>query len=122
MAKPRIADLEQIELKDRRIAELREENDDNRDLISRMREHIENDNAYLENFITAWCLNNEKLSEPPQITPLDATETARDSAARKAKRAKPQNRIHRLSFFCFPKKRAPPPPTGYIQLRQLRLN
>ena len=52
----------QDELKRRgeRIAELRDEIDKNRDLIRRQREHIEDDNAYLENFITTFGLTTER--------------------------------------------------------------
>jgi hypothetical protein len=62
MAKPRIVDLErEIELKNRRIEELRTEVDESRDLVRRMEEHLEDRDAYLENFITVFglTLNDE---------------------------------------------------------------
>jgi uncharacterized coiled-coil protein SlyX len=64
MAKPRIVDLErEIELKDRRIEELRTEVDEMRDLVRRMEEHLEDRDAYLENFITVFGLTLNENNE-----------------------------------------------------------
>src|SRR5262245_7726000 len=53
----RIADLErELRLRDERIAELKVEIDEGRDLIRRMEEHAQENDEYLESFITAFGL------------------------------------------------------------------
>jgi hypothetical protein len=53
----RIADLErELRLKDERINELKDEIDEDRDLIRRLREHAEEHDEYLEGFISTFGL------------------------------------------------------------------
>ena len=54
---------DEIKRRDERIAELRDEIDENRDLIRRQREHIEEDTNYLETFITTFGLRMNEDGE-----------------------------------------------------------
>jgi len=55
--KQRIADLErELKHKDERIAELKDEIDEARDLVRRMEEHVKERDEYLENFILTFGL------------------------------------------------------------------
>jgi hypothetical protein len=55
--KQHIADLErELQLKDERISELKDEIDESRELVRKMEEHAQEHNEYLETFITAFGL------------------------------------------------------------------
>jgi uncharacterized coiled-coil protein SlyX len=55
--KQRIFDLErELRFRDERINELKDEIDENRELIRRMEEHVQEDDEYLETFVTTFGL------------------------------------------------------------------
>ena len=55
--KLRIADLErELRFKDERIVELKNEIDESRALVQKMEEHVQEQNEYLETFITSFGL------------------------------------------------------------------